>query len=76
MTLEVRVSNAVAISLYEKLGFQKGGIRKRYYTDNHEDAYSNVGEFIMKKDQIILGIETSCDETAAAVIKNGTEIIE
>lgn len=39
MTLEVRVSNAVAISLYEKLGFQKGGIRKRYYTDNHEDAY-------------------------------------
>lgn len=39
MTLEVRVSNAVAISLYEKLGFQKGGIRKRYYTDNQEDAY-------------------------------------
>ncbi|MGG0411249.1 tRNA (adenosine(37)-N6)-threonylcarbamoyltransferase complex transferase subunit TsaD [Peribacillus simplex] len=29
----------------------------------------------MKKDQFILGIETSCDETAAAVIKNGTEIL-
>ncbi|MGE7604697.1 tRNA (adenosine(37)-N6)-threonylcarbamoyltransferase complex transferase subunit TsaD [Peribacillus sp. NPDC097675] len=29
----------------------------------------------MKKDQLILGIETSCDETAAAVIKNGTEIL-
>ena len=29
----------------------------------------------MKTDQLILGIETSCDETAAAVIKNGTEII-
>ncbi|MFA1715354.1 tRNA (adenosine(37)-N6)-threonylcarbamoyltransferase complex transferase subunit TsaD [Peribacillus frigoritolerans] len=29
----------------------------------------------MKKNQIILGIETSCDETAAAVIKNGTEIL-
>ncbi|MGG4198479.1 ribosomal protein S18-alanine N-acetyltransferase [Peribacillus frigoritolerans] len=39
ITLEVRVSNAVAISLYEKLGFQKGGIRKNYYTDNQEDAY-------------------------------------
>ncbi|RID82963.1 ribosomal-protein-alanine N-acetyltransferase [Peribacillus asahii] len=39
MTLEVRVSNEVAISLYEKLGFQKGGIRKGYYTDNYEDAY-------------------------------------
>ncbi|MCK1994891.1 tRNA (adenosine(37)-N6)-threonylcarbamoyltransferase complex transferase subunit TsaD [Peribacillus muralis] len=29
----------------------------------------------MKTDQYILGIETSCDETAAAVIKNGTEIL-
>jgi len=28
-----------------------------------------------KKDEYILGIETSCDETAAAVIKNGTEIV-
>ncbi|QQZ09146.1 tRNA (adenosine(37)-N6)-threonylcarbamoyltransferase complex transferase subunit TsaD [Heyndrickxia vini] len=29
----------------------------------------------MKKDLIVLGIETSCDETAAAIIKNGTEIL-
>ncbi|KIL50590.1 tRNA (adenosine(37)-N6)-threonylcarbamoyltransferase complex transferase subunit TsaD [Jeotgalibacillus soli] len=29
----------------------------------------------MTKDIIILGIETSCDETAAAVIRNGTEIL-
>lgn len=29
----------------------------------------------MKKDQYILGIETSCDETAVAIIKNGREII-
>jgi N6-L-threonylcarbamoyladenine synthase len=28
----------------------------------------------MKKDQWIMGIETSCDETAVAIIKNGTEI--
>lgn len=28
----------------------------------------------MKKDQLILGIETSCDETAVAIIKNGREI--
>jgi N6-L-threonylcarbamoyladenine synthase len=34
-----------------------------------------VGEIIMEKELIILGIETSCDETAAAVIKNGTEIL-
>ncbi|MBO1910569.1 tRNA (adenosine(37)-N6)-threonylcarbamoyltransferase complex transferase subunit TsaD, partial [Microvirga sp. 3-52] len=29
----------------------------------------------MKKDQYILGIETSCDETAASIVKNGTEIV-
>ncbi|WP_342577528.1 tRNA (adenosine(37)-N6)-threonylcarbamoyltransferase complex transferase subunit TsaD [Psychrobacillus sp. FSL K6-2843] len=29
----------------------------------------------MTKDQYILGIETSCDETAASIVKNGTEII-
>ncbi len=38
MTLEVRVSNTVAQSLYRKLGFMNGGIRKNYYTDNYEDA--------------------------------------
>ena len=38
MSLEVRVSNSVAQSLYRKLGFQDGGIRKGYYTDNQEDA--------------------------------------
>ena len=37
-TLEVRVSNHPAQSLYRKLGFENGGIRKRYYTDNQEDA--------------------------------------
>lgn len=29
----------------------------------------------MKRDTIILGIETSCDETAAAIVKNGREIL-
>lgn len=38
MTLEVRVSNYVAQSLYRKMGFQNGGIRKNYYSDNLEDA--------------------------------------
>jgi ribosomal-protein-alanine N-acetyltransferase len=37
-TLEVRVSNADAIRLYEKLGFDSRGIRRGYYTDNREDA--------------------------------------
>ncbi|MCF3943175.1 tRNA (adenosine(37)-N6)-threonylcarbamoyltransferase complex transferase subunit TsaD [Oceanobacillus alkalisoli] len=29
----------------------------------------------MKNEKIILGIETSCDETAVAIVKNGTEIL-
>ena len=37
-TLEVRVSNAEAIRLYERLGFESRGIRRGYYTDNREDA--------------------------------------
>ena len=37
-TLEVRVSNAEAIRLYERLGFEPRGIRRGYYTDNREDA--------------------------------------
>jgi len=37
-TLEVRVSNHDAIRLYEKLGFERRGTRRGYYTDNREDA--------------------------------------
>jgi ribosomal-protein-alanine N-acetyltransferase len=37
-TLEVRISNADAIRLYERLGFERRGIRRGYYTDNREDA--------------------------------------
>jgi len=36
--LEVRTSNNQAISLYEKLGFDKVDVAKRYYVDG-EDAY-------------------------------------
>ena len=40
LTLEVRSSNIAAITLYEKFGFEKVGIRKNYYTHNNktEDA--------------------------------------
>ncbi|HHY83013.1 MAG TPA: ribosomal protein S18-alanine N-acetyltransferase [Clostridiales bacterium] len=38
MTLEVRVSNTPAINLYKSLGFEEGGIRKGYYSNNREDA--------------------------------------
>ena len=38
MTLEVRRTNHVAQSLYDKYGFESCGIRPRYYTDTNEDA--------------------------------------
>lgn len=38
LTLEVRKSNLVAQKMYESLGFEKLGVRKRYYEDNNEDA--------------------------------------
>ncbi len=47
-TLEVRVSNAGAIKLYEGLGFVSRGVRRGYYTDNREDA------LIMWKDPVVL----------------------
>ena len=37
-TLEVRVSNAAAIRMYEGLGFELRGRRRGYYTDDREDA--------------------------------------
>jgi ribosomal-protein-alanine N-acetyltransferase len=38
MTLEVRPSNTVALGLYRKFGFREVALRKRYYSDNGEDA--------------------------------------
>jgi ribosomal-protein-alanine N-acetyltransferase len=38
VTLEARISNKQAQTLYEKYGFQKVGVRRAYYTDNGEDA--------------------------------------
>ena len=39
VTLECRVSNAAALRLYEKYGFEQVGLHRRYYSDNQEDGY-------------------------------------
>ena len=44
ITLEVRVSNKVAINLYKSCGFNVVATRKRYY-ENGEDAYLMLKEF-------------------------------
>ncbi len=38
MTLEARVSNTVAQALYRKYTFKDAGYRRRYYSDDGEDA--------------------------------------
>jgi ribosomal-protein-alanine N-acetyltransferase len=38
ISLEVRVSNKVAQSMYEKFGFSATGVRRGYYVETHEDA--------------------------------------
>jgi len=44
VTLEVRVSNFVAQSLYRKYTFSQTGLRRRYYSDNGEDAHIMTSE--------------------------------
>jgi ribosomal-protein-alanine N-acetyltransferase len=39
LTLEVRVSNHGAQALYRKYGLENAGVRRRYYSDNGEDAF-------------------------------------
>jgi [ribosomal protein S18]-alanine N-acetyltransferase len=39
LTLEVRVGNEAAKTLYRSFGFSVAGRRPRYYTDDGEDAY-------------------------------------
>jgi ribosomal-protein-alanine N-acetyltransferase len=39
VTLECRITNDPALALYEKYGFERVGLRRRYYSDNQEDAY-------------------------------------
>jgi ribosomal-protein-alanine N-acetyltransferase len=39
LSLEVRESNAPALRLYEKAGFERVSVRKNYYTNPVEDAW-------------------------------------
>ncbi len=60
--LEVRESNIKARNLYEKFFFEKAGLRKNYYADQHEDAILyylsftsqlNLKMFIKDEEEII-----------------------
>jgi ribosomal-protein-alanine N-acetyltransferase len=49
-TLECRVSNTIAQQLYRKYTFYDAGIRKRYYSDDGEDALIMTSEALASPD--------------------------
>lgn len=59
--LEVRVSNEPALGLYSHFGFHRIGLRKRYYSDNQEDAFvlelSTQEYFARLRKEPVVGIE-------------------
>lgn len=46
ISLEVRVSNNAAVSLYKKFGFERVGLRKNFYTKPTENAVIMTKKFI------------------------------
>lgn len=81
-TLECRRTNEAAIALYESLGMSVAGTRPGYYAASGEDALIMWGPLLGPEpvesdgaDTLVLAIETSCDETAAAVIRGGRDVV-
>lgn len=56
MTLEVRVSNEGAQSLYRSLGYKSFGVRPQYYIDNKEDALIMWKELTENECEIEIGV--------------------
>lgn len=68
VTLEVDEANEQALNFYNKHGFSIVSRRKNYYG-------TRDGILMMKETKYILSIETSCDETAAAVVQSDYKIL-
>ncbi len=68
LTLEVRLSNAPARSLYQRFGCRPVGVRPRYYSDNGEDALIMTTEALddPQMNDLIAAMEKRYDSEAAA----------
>jgi ribosomal-protein-alanine N-acetyltransferase len=60
-TLEVRRSNEKAKRLYQSLGFEYVGVRRRYYTDNGEDALLYCCQHMPPADPDFTELETAME---------------
>ena len=72
--LEVRTGNGVAINFYQKNGFETVRTRNRYYS-NGEDAYDMIKSIVAPRAKKILAIESSCDETACAIVDENLKVL-
>ena len=70
LTLEVRVSNEQAQRLYQKYGLTKQGVRRRYYSDNGEDADIMWSESLSDPGYL-QRVERLRDKLADRLITNG-----
>lgn len=75
ITLEVKKDNISAINIYKKCGFVEKATRKGYYSGTDGILMEREERVKYMKDTYILGIESSCDETSASIVKNGNEEI-
>lgn len=72
--LEVRYNNEPAIKLYTKNGFETVRTRKAYYA-NGDDAYDMIRNVVLPSPKIVLAIESSCDETACAIVDEKLNVL-
>ncbi|AGP31504.1 tRNA (adenosine(37)-N6)-threonylcarbamoyltransferase complex transferase subunit TsaD [Corynebacterium terpenotabidum] len=81
--LEVRTDNEPAVGLYRRYGFDIIGTRRGYYQPSGADAYTMVRPAAAPAaptspasagsgPQIVLGIESSCDETGVGIVELAT----
>jgi N6-L-threonylcarbamoyladenine synthase len=82
--LEVRGTNAEAIALYEARGFSVIGVRHGYYSDTGDDALVMARERSGRERRSaarrrltgpLLAIESSCDDSAAAVLSPNGDVL-
>jgi len=73
MHLEVDVNNSAAINLYNKMKFDIVRTRRKYY-ENGNDAYDMLRGLIEVEPRKVLAIESSCDETACAIIDENLNV--
>lgn len=72
--LEVRCNNEAAINLYKNNGFEIVRTRKNYYA-NGDDAFDMIKNVYSGGAKKILAIESSCDETACAIVDENLNVL-